>query len=191
MLYQKPSLPLHTLLLQNASHTHTTTTTTTETETTTMRIVGHLAKEQIGKETQKPKNHLFCSIKTPHPKTKLTQKPNPDCFPPSKLHTPKKNSQIPAKITALLKPLLLLLSSSSSFLLLLLLLLEQNLKIKIKIMNNPPKINCLAYTQSSKKWSKIGALGGIWSKIGQEKRPTHYPQSEGEEERAEKERGEE
>jgi len=33
--------------------------------------------------------------------------------------------------------------------------------------------------------------GGIWSKIGQEKRPTHYPQSEGEEERAEKERGEE
>jgi hypothetical protein len=53
-----------------------------------MRVVGHLTKEQIGKETQKPKNHLFCCIKTPHPKTKLTQKPNPDCFPLSKLHTP-------------------------------------------------------------------------------------------------------
>jgi len=89
MLYQKPSLPLPPHLLQNASHTTTTTTT----ETTTMRVVGHLTKEQIGKETQKPKNHLFCCIKTPHPKTKLTQKPNPDCFPPSKLHTPKKNSK--------------------------------------------------------------------------------------------------
>jgi len=48
----------------------------------------------------------------------------------------------------------------------------------------------LAYTQSSKKWSKIGALGGFGAKLV--KRKTHtLPTSEGEEERAEKERGEE
>jgi hypothetical protein len=44
--------PSHTPPPKGITHTHTTTTTTTETETTTMRIVGHLAKEQIGKETQ-------------------------------------------------------------------------------------------------------------------------------------------
>jgi hypothetical protein len=52
------------------SHTHTTTTTTTE--TTTMRVVGHLTKEQIGKETQKNQKTIR--------------------FAPSKLHTQKPNS---------------------------------------------------------------------------------------------------
>ncbi len=119
------------------------------------------------------------------------------CFAASKLHTQKPNSpknqtptvflyqsstlQIPAKITALLKPLLLLLlllSSSSPFLLLLLLLLLLLIEQKcffFKFMNKPPKKTCLAHTQSSKKWSKNGALGDLeqnWSR----ERPTHYPQ---------------
>jgi hypothetical protein len=56
-------------------------------------------------------------------------------------------------------------------------------------MNNPPKTNCLAYTQSSKKWSKDWSFGGFRAKLVKRKTDTLLT-SEGEEERAEKERGE-
>jgi hypothetical protein len=48
----------------------------------------------------------------------------------------------------------------------------------------------LAYTQSSKKWSKDWSFGGFGAKLVKRKTDT-LPTSEGEEERAEKERGEE
>jgi hypothetical protein len=101
-----------------------------------MRVVGHLTKEQIGKETQKPKKPSVLLHQNSTPKNQTHPKnQTPTVF----LHqssTLQKTFQIPAKITALLKPLLLLLlffllSSSSSFLLLLLLLLlEQNKILK-------------------------------------------------------------